>query len=141
MGTATYMAPEQATGDTPVAASDWYSVGALLYEAIVGSPPFGGSAVDVLTLKSSIAAMAPSDCVDGVPEDLDALCSALLAPDPEDRPDAAEILRRLGAKATSDHGPCAPRPRTASSRPSWWAARRSSALSATRSRRRARAAR
>jgi hypothetical protein len=105
VGTATYMAPEQATGETPVAASDWYSVGVLLYEAIVGSPPFGGSAMDVLTLKSSIAAMAPSDCIDGVPEDLDALCSALLAPDPADRPDAAEIVRRLGARAPSDHGP------------------------------------
>ncbi len=105
VGTATYMAPEQATGETPIAASDWYSVGVLLYEAIVGSPPFGGSAIDVLTLKSSIAAMAPSDCIDGVPEDLDALCAALLAPDPADRPDAAEIVRRLGAKSPSDHGP------------------------------------
>ncbi len=105
VGTVTYMAPEQATGDAPVAASDWYSVGALLYEAIVGGPPFDGLAMDVLTLKSTVAAMAPSYCVDGVPEDLDALCSALLAVNPEDRPDAAEILRRLGAKATSDHAP------------------------------------
>ena len=99
------MAPEQASGEAPVAASDWYSVGALLYEAIVGSPPFGGSAMDVLTLKSTVAAMSPSECVDGVPEDLDALCFALLAANPEDRPDAAEILRRLGAKATSNHAP------------------------------------
>jgi hypothetical protein len=103
VGTVTYMAPEQATGDTSVAASDWYSVGALLYEAIVGSPPFGGSAVDVLTLKSMVAAMSPSECVEGVPEDLDALCTALLAIDPEDRPDADEILRILGAKVISDH--------------------------------------
>ncbi len=107
VGTATYMAPEQATGETPIAASDWYSVGVLLYEAIVGSPPFGGSAVDVLTLKSTMAAMAPSDCVDGVPEDLDALCAALLAPDPAERPDAAEIIRRLGARAQSDRGAAA----------------------------------
>ena len=38
VGTVTYMAPEQASGETPVAASDWYSVGALLYEAMVGPP-------------------------------------------------------------------------------------------------------
>jgi eukaryotic-like serine/threonine-protein kinase len=105
VGTVTYMAPEQASGDAPLAASDWYSVGALLYEAIVGSPPFAGSSVDILTLKSTIPAMSPSECVDGVPEDLDILCTALLAIDPGDRPDAAEILLRLGAKASSDHAP------------------------------------
>ena len=81
----TYMAPEQASGEAPVAASDWYSVGALLYEAIVGHPPFGGSAIDVLTLKYTVAPTAPSSCVLGVPDDLNALCIALLAPDPEGR--------------------------------------------------------
>ena len=105
VGTVTYMAPEQASGEGPVAASDWYSVGALLYEAIVGSPPYGGSAIDILTLKSTVIAMSPSECVDGVPEDLDALCVALLSIDPEDRPDSTEILRQLGAKANSDHAP------------------------------------
>jgi hypothetical protein len=89
-----------------VAASDWYSVGALLYEAIVGYPPFGGSAMDVLTLKSTLAPTAPSSCVLGVPDDLNALCIALLAPDQESRPTAADILRRLGA-APSDPAPAA----------------------------------
>ena len=106
VGTVTYMAPEQASGETPVAASDWYSVGALLYEAMVGHPPFGGSsAIDVLTLKYTVAPTAPSACVLGIPEDLDALCMALLSPDPEDRPDAAAILRRLGAATPSDQAP------------------------------------
>jgi serine/threonine protein kinase len=104
VGTVTYMAPEQASGEPPVSASDWYSVGALLYEAIVGHPPFSGSAVDVLTLKYTVTPTAPSACVQGVPEDLDALCMALLAPNPEDRPGAAEILRCLGA-TSSDQVP------------------------------------
>ncbi len=104
VGTVAYMAPEQASGEAPVAASDWYSVGALLYEAIVGHPPFGGSAIDVLTLKYTVAPPAPSSCVLGVPDDLDALCVALLAPDPESRPSAAAILRRLGA-TPSDQAP------------------------------------
>jgi serine/threonine protein kinase len=104
VGTATYMAPEQASGDAPVAASDWYSVGALLYEAMVGHPPFTGSALDVLTLKNTVAPVVPSACVQGVPEDLDTLCMALLAPDPEDRPGAAEILHSLGA-TQSDQAP------------------------------------
>ncbi len=105
VGTVTYMAPEQASGEAPVAASDWYSVGALLYEAIVGYPPFGGAAIDVLTLKYTVSPTAPSSCVLGVPEDLNALCIALLGPDPEGRPNAAEILRRLGAASPSDQGP------------------------------------
>ncbi len=104
VGTVTYIAPEQASGEAPVAASDWYSVGALLYEALVGCPPFGGSAVDVLTLKYTVSPTAPSSCVLGVPEDLDALCMALLGPDPEGRPSAADILRRLGA-TPSDQAP------------------------------------
>ena len=104
VGTVTYMAPEQASGEAPVAASDWYSVGALLYEAIVGHPPFGGTALDVLTLKYTVAPTPPSQCVLGVPEDLNKLCIALLAPDPETRPTAPEILRSLGA-TPSDQGP------------------------------------
>ncbi len=97
VGTARYMAPEQAASETPTAASDWYSVGAVLYEALVGRTPFVGSAVDVLTLKTLNDPMAPAECVDGVPPDLDSLCLALLDRDAERRPTGAEILRRLGA--------------------------------------------
>ena len=104
VGTVTYMAPEQASGEAPVAASDWYSVGAMLYEAIVGRPPFSGSALEVLTMKYTITPTPPSECVSGVPQELNDLCMALLAPDPEQRPTGVEILRRLGA-ATSDRAP------------------------------------
>ena len=107
VGTVTYMAPEQASGGAPGAASDWYSVGTVLYEALVGRPPFTGLSVDVLTLKCTISPLAPSACVSGVPQDLDELCMALLALEPESRPDAREILRRLGA-TPSDKAP-APR--------------------------------
>ncbi len=114
VGTVAYMAPEQASGEAPAAASDWYAVGALLYEALVGRPPFTGSALEVLTLKYTVTPLAPSACVDGVPDDLDALCIALLASDPEGRPDAHEILRRLGAAAPSHN---APAPRTTDAPP------------------------
>jgi eukaryotic-like serine/threonine-protein kinase len=95
VGTVTYMAPEQAFGEA-VAASDWYSVGAMLYEAMVGRPPFSGSATDVLTQKVNLRPLEPGLCVRGVPADLNALCMALLAPEPDQRPTADEILRRLG---------------------------------------------
>nr|UXE45507.1 serine/threonine-protein kinase PknD [uncultured bacterium] len=95
VGTAAYMAPEQACGE-PVAASDWYSVGAMLYEAMVGRPPFSGSAIDVITQKVNLLPTEPELCTQGVPADLNALCMELLAPEPEQRPTADEILRRLG---------------------------------------------
>jgi serine/threonine protein kinase len=108
VGTAAYMAPEQASGDAPVAASDWYSVGAMLYEALVGRPPFTGSAIDVLTQKLRLRPSEPAFCVQGVPADLNDLCMALLATDPGQRPTADQILRRLGV-TPSEPAPAADR--------------------------------
>jgi hypothetical protein len=102
VGTARYMAPEQVGGDeAPNPASDWYSVGVMLYEALVGRAPFLGSMNDVLRLKNTIDPLRPSACVEGAPEDLDALCMAMLRRDPAERPSGEEILRRLDASQSS----------------------------------------
>ncbi|MGH7270434.1 MAG: serine/threonine protein kinase, partial [Polyangiaceae bacterium] len=108
VGTARYMAPEQAVGEGSTPASDWYSVGAILYEALVGSPPFVGSAFDVLKMKSMLEPPAPSSCVEGVPADLDELCVALLQRDPELRPTGSEILHRLGVSQSVRPTPLPP---------------------------------
>src|SRR5262249_16928831 len=50
VGTAGYMAPEQAGGDVGPAA-DWYSVGCIIYQALTGRLPFTGSATRILTDK------------------------------------------------------------------------------------------
>jgi eukaryotic-like serine/threonine-protein kinase len=105
VGTARYMAPEQADDEPPTPASDWYSVGVMLYEALVGRPPFVGSAVDVLTMKSTMDPVPASECVAGVPSDLDALCQALLHRDPAMRPTGAEVLHRLGVTRSIAPGP------------------------------------
>jgi serine/threonine protein kinase len=97
VGTISYMSPEQALAEEPSAASDWYSVGVMLYEALTGTPPFVGTAIEILTNKTLCEAAPPSTCVLGVPPDLDSLCRALLECDPKKRPTGPEILRRLGA--------------------------------------------
>ena len=101
VGSVQYMAPEQALEGEPTPASDWYSVGVILYEALVGRPPFVGNFHQVLLAKNTIDAPPPSASVDGVPPDLDALCSALLDGDPARRVTGREILRRMGAVRSS----------------------------------------
>jgi hypothetical protein len=95
-GTVSYMAPEQAAGRGLTAASDWYAVGALLFEALTGRLPFEGGRLRVLTDKQRCDPPPPAAYAPGVPDDLSALCLALLSRRPAERPGAADILRRLG---------------------------------------------
>lgn len=99
-GTPLYAAPEQLLGDSN-AASDWYAVGVMLYEALLGTPPFRGSGAELLQVKSSTD--APSLVGEpGVPDDLGELVDSLLRRDPVQRPDDATVLRSLGATPDSD---------------------------------------
>ncbi|RMH40022.1 MAG: serine/threonine protein kinase, partial [Deltaproteobacteria bacterium] len=98
VGTAAYMAPEQAAGRGAVPASDWYAVGVMTYEALTGTLPLDGTSLEMLIAKQTGDRIArPRDVAPGVPVDLDRLCMDLLDPDPAARPGAADVLRRLGA--------------------------------------------
>ena len=98
IGTPAYMSPEQAGREKIGPASDWYSVGAILYELLTGRAPFEGTVLQVIEKKQRADAPPPSASV-SVPTDLDELCVALLRRRPADRPDGAEVLRRLSAVA------------------------------------------
>ena len=102
VGTPAYMAPEQARGETVDPASDWYSVGCLLYLTLTGRLPIvGASALDLLTRKQCEIPPPPRLSTPNVPADLDELCMSLLARRPGDRPRAEEVIRRLPAEVPS----------------------------------------
>ncbi|HEX2670772.1 MAG TPA: AAA family ATPase, partial [Polyangiaceae bacterium] len=95
LGTPAYMAPEQARGAQASVASDWYSVGVMMYEALTDHLPFEGSPHELLFGKRELRVLRPSALVEDVPPDLEALCLELLHPDPKLRPGADEVIARL----------------------------------------------
>jgi len=97
VGTPAYMAPEQAAAGEPGSEADWYAIGVLLYEALTGRVPFEGAALQVMLRKQNETPAPPSAIAIGVPEDLDALCNALLRFTPRERPTGGAVLRQLGS--------------------------------------------
>jgi hypothetical protein len=102
VGTAAYMAPEQALGRAPDARSDLYALGATLYEMLTGRPPFlGDDAVAIISQHLHTPPVSPSWHNREIPQRLEKLVLELLEKDPERRPaDAAAVGERL-AQATA----------------------------------------
>ncbi|WP_245582100.1 Stk1 family PASTA domain-containing Ser/Thr kinase [Nocardioides halotolerans] len=94
VGTAQYLSPEQARGETVDSRSDVYSAGCLLYELLTGRPPFvGDSPVAVAYQHVREPARPPSDHDTGLPPAVDAIVMKSLAKRLEDRYQSAAAMR------------------------------------------------
>jgi eukaryotic-like serine/threonine-protein kinase len=98
VGTANYVAPEQARYGAASPAADLYALGALLYHALTGAPPFeGAGALDVALQRFEEDPAELRVLVPAADPDLTTVIHALLARDPVQRPwDTTAIAERLG---------------------------------------------
>jgi eukaryotic-like serine/threonine-protein kinase len=122
LGTAAYLAPEQAQGGPVDARSDLYSLGCVLYELLCGSPPFGsgvdGSPVAVATRHVREPPEPPSARNPQVDPGLDAVVLTALAKDPAQRYQTAlELEDALEQVLAGDAAAAAPNPSGAAGAP------------------------
>src|SRR5712691_1114150 len=107
-GTPAYMSPEQVAGLPLTEASDWYNVGAMLYQALTGRLPFSGPVPEVVRRKQEGEPAPPHELDPGVPRDLDELCRDLLRREPASRPGGREVLRALMGSSAAILAPSLP---------------------------------
>ena len=94
IGTAQYLSPEQARGETVDARSDVYSAGCLLYELLVGRPPFvGESPVSVAYQHVREAPVPPSQLDPMITPEVDSIVLKALAKDADDRYQSAREMK------------------------------------------------
>ncbi|WP_181310086.1 Stk1 family PASTA domain-containing Ser/Thr kinase [Nocardioides campestrisoli] len=117
VGTAQYLSPEQARGETVDSRSDVYSTGCLLYELLTGRPPFlGDSPVAVAYQHVREPASPPSDHDADLPPEIDAIVLKALAKRVEDRYQSAAAMRAdierylAGQQVTVAQPPASPPP-------------------------------
>ncbi len=97
-GTPEYMSPEQVQGDPLDPRSDVYALGVLLYEMLVGTPPFlAKSPAEVMIMQAEDEPLSPSSAASdqAIPPSLDAIVHWALAKDRDERIESAEAFRRI----------------------------------------------
>jgi tetratricopeptide (TPR) repeat protein len=116
-GTPGYMAPEQAAGEPARATTDYYALGAMLFEALTGRLPFEGRPGAVLASKQRLEAPCVLELAPHAPRALARLCGELLAREPAARPSRAQIEAALEALVGPDAEHIASTPARAPSMP------------------------
>ncbi|MEM9492502.1 MAG: AAA family ATPase, partial [Myxococcota bacterium] len=100
VGTPAYMAPEQVLGEDLDGSCDWFGVGVVLYQMLTGRWPRPWSWYQDFRDGRPLPDIPASRAHRAeIPDDLDELCTALLAADRRARPGGPDILRRLAAQA------------------------------------------
>lgn len=95
LGTVTYLSPEQVQGEEPSARSDLYSLGVVLYEMLVGRPPFVEESQIAVAMKHARAEPpAPRSVRAGISRPVEAVVMKSLQKDPDDRYESAESMKR-----------------------------------------------
>ena len=107
IGSAYYMAPEQVRANPVSARTDIYALGCVIYECIVGVPPFDAERLVDLWSKHLISPPPRiTDVLPAVPEGLSALVVQMLSKSAEDRPQtAAEVAHRLAELLDTQFAP------------------------------------
>ena len=105
LGTAAYIAPEQARGQPATAASDRYALAVVAFELLTGARPFNGDH-PAAQARAHVQATVPaaSEVGDDLPAAVDAALRAGLAKDPDARPATAEDLVDRIEDALDDDG-------------------------------------
>ncbi len=108
-GTPLYMAPEQAMGGTTDERSDLFSMGAVMYEMATGISPFqAASAVGVMKKIMDEMPTPPHLINSEITKPLSGLIMALIAKEPEDRPESSASIATVLAGLVSEFGPISP---------------------------------
>ena len=112
VGTPRYMSPEQINGGDLDARSDLYSLGCVLYELLIGEPPFCvGDPLIIMLDQRDTPPRPPRELRPEIPEALERIVLSLLAKAPEDRPsDAMVVLRSLNFASAPRRPRTAPLP-------------------------------